>query len=133
MNRVRCETTQGAFEPVVNVEHLREMGFTVKSMVHNGYVEFWIYNIVGERESTTGGLAWDRKGDSTGMNPAENLEDAQVFLSGSVKWDNCSNWSFDMMESGLMHSCDRRGLQRVGDVMAYCWDYASKHCPGWDM
>lgn len=36
------------------------------------------------------------------------------------------------MESGMMHSCDRNGLQRVGDVMAHCWDYAAKHCPGWD-
>lgn len=123
---------QVTLEPVLNVENLVEMGFTVKSVVNDGYVEFWVYNIVGESRRRPGAFSWDRNGDQSNMNPTENLAEAQVFLSGTVKWDNCSNWSFNVMESGMMHSCDRNGLQRVGDVMAYCWDYAAKHCPGWD-
>lgn len=40
---------------------------------------------------------------------------------GSVKWDGCSNWQFNTHEC-MLHACDRKRLEALGDILAKCWD-----------
>ena len=51
----------------------------------------------------------------------DSLDDAQVFASGHVKWDGCSNVSFHS-ECNMTHRCDREGLENIGTVLARVHD-----------
>jgi len=41
---------------------------------------------------------------------------------GTVKWDGCSNWSFDC----ILHGCSRQDITNMTEVLARCWDWASE-------
>ena len=60
------------------------------------------------------------------------MEDADVYLHGSVKWDGCSNWYFDQQDRVMLHGCSRADLVNIGEVMAKCWDYARCNLESWD-
>jgi hypothetical protein len=51
---------------------------------------------------------------------------AVPYLHGSVKWDGCSNWHFDEQNRCMLHGCSRADVQRFGDVLGRCWDWAGK-------
>lgn len=44
-----------------------------------------------------------------------------LFADGFIKWDGCSNWSFQT-EQCMFHACDRERLVAVGEALAKCWD-----------
>jgi hypothetical protein len=54
------------------------------------------------------------------------------YLHGNVKWDGCSNWHFDAQDFVMLHGCCREDLQRIGDIMALCWDFTAILCPEWN-
>ena len=51
-----------------------------------------------------------------------------LFASGFVKWDGCSNWSFHQ-DTHMHHACRREGLTAVGDILARCWDASAGLMP----
>lgn len=54
----------------------------------------------------------------------KDATDAQVFASGSIKWDGCSNFRFDEQDRCMLHGCDREYLVNVGQVLARVHDEA---------
>ena len=52
------------------------------------------------------------------------LEAADVFLHGSVRFDECSNWHFDEQERVMLHGCSRQDIMAWSEAMARCWDWA---------
>ena len=44
--------------------------------------------------------------------------DDEPSLTGSVKWDGCSNWDTG---NTMLHACDREQLAFYGEAMAVCW------------
>jgi hypothetical protein len=60
-----------------------------------------------------------------------DIGDADLYLSGCVKWDGCSNWYFDEQDRVMLHGCSREDLTRLGEVMAQCWDWTAELCPNW--
>lgn len=46
------------------------------------------------------------------------VEEAEVFLRGSIKWDGCSNFYFP----GMTHRCDRAGLASIGILLGRIFD-----------
>jgi hypothetical protein len=98
-------------------------------------VDYTIYEILGK----TGKLGWSAPGqmlfqkagcDST--EPTEDIAEAEIFAHGSVKWDGCSNWEFDIQKDCMIHPCDRPRLERIGTILARCWDLTAELCPRWD-
>lgn len=114
----------------VRVVSFLDLGYTVKAEAHDYYVDYTVYQIDGVDGDKP---LWHKKGAESTPSYVETLEEAEVFLNGSVKWDGCSNWSLDAMQKDvMMHSCDREGLVAVGEVMARCWDLTATLCPNWD-
>lgn len=90
------------------VRHFRELGFTVVAHKHSHKVEFSIYDIEEWEEGTKS--FWHR---------------AEPYLHGRVRWDGCSDWYFDEQDRAMLHGCCKADVQRIGDIMAACWEWAS--------
>lgn len=103
--------------------------FTIVATPHEFRVEYIIYEILGRCED--GEVLWHKDGASCSMDQADGLEDAEVFISGQVKWDGCSDWNFDANEGCMIHMCDKDGLVSIGRVMAECWDMTKELCTNW--
>jgi hypothetical protein len=86
-----------------HTKHLEELNFTVLANVSEYYVTFVIHDM-----------------------HAEDVD--EIYLHGSVKWDGCSNWYFDEQDRNMLHGCDKADLQRLGIVMAFCWDWTVELC-----
>jgi hypothetical protein len=107
---------------------LLDLGYTIVPEVHDYHVEFKVYKFVCEQ----GGVFEYQKADSESMNLTTNLDEAEVYLRGSVKWDGCSNWHFDEQDRVMLHFCDHGDLLNLGVVMATCWEMAEELCPNFD-
>lgn len=95
-------------------------GFTVFATVKDECrVEFVAYDIFGRNPDGTPLWAND-------CQPVDTVEEAEVYFSGQVKWDHCSNWQFDEQERVMLHFCCRDELLRLGEALAGCWDWAKE-------
>lgn len=113
----------------VNLEALE---FTVVAEVHGRHrVDFKIYNICGYQMPENTPL-WHKAGSDTSHDMVDKLSESEVYLHGQVKWDGCSDWHFDEQDRVMLHGCSRANIQRFGDVMGYCWDWASMLLPKFD-
>ncbi len=77
-----------------------------------------------------GSLVVDKANSQCTPNPTEKLEEAEVFLSGSVKWDGCSN--FNLGEGGYYHFCSKQEAIDIGVLLGRLYDWAAKLIPNWD-
>jgi hypothetical protein len=51
-------------------------------------------------------------------------------FEGYVKWDGCTNWG--TTENRAHHTCTRRDVQNVGELLLRIRDTAAKMMPRWD-
>lgn len=110
----------------------RDLDFAVVVSATDPYrVDFDIYMIAGYDfdVSADGAIYFHQKGKATSPHHVNDIENAEVFITGSVKWDGCSNWT---MQSNYFHACSRAELARIGEVLGRCFDMAAKLCPNWD-
>jgi len=120
----------GQVDAVV-IQHWEDLEFTVVATPHEYHVDYVLYEIAGYTEPGNKPL-WPKKGADPGPDFVESLDDAEPYLHGHVKWDGCSNWSFDEQDRGVMlHGCSRDDLLHLGEVMARCWDLTKGLCPNW--
>lgn len=118
------------------VRHSPELSFTIVAVPHDYHVEYSIYDIEGFGEGEARGVydrpLWHQAGAAIYPSTVDTLEEAEPYLHGSVKWDGCSNWHFDMQDRVMLHGCSRENVQRFGDVMTLCWDWTAELCPHWN-
>jgi hypothetical protein len=113
-----------------------DIGFTVvATQKDEAYVHFDVYEIVAHsRGATDGGgydvLNWPLKGGSNAED-TDNLDEAQRYLHGEVKFDGCSNWYFDEQDEVMLHFCSLKDIQAISKVMEHCWLWASELIPNW--
>jgi hypothetical protein len=128
-------TTNGADGLDCEQRHVRQdfqdLWYTVVAEPHSHYVEYKVYAIEGIGGESGEQSLWHKNGDPCSPSPVETLEEAEVFLHGSVKWDGCSNWYFDEQDRVMIHGCERDHLANIGEVMARCWDMTKELCPHW--
>jgi len=48
--------------------------------------------------------------------PTEDMEEAEVYLEGTIKFDRCSNWDFKTSEV-LKHFCGVEEVEEFGELM----------------
>ena len=108
----------------------RDLNFTITAKVDDCMVEFKIYDIVGWVEGSISGI-YDKPLYPTFREHTEDIDKAEVYLSGHIKWDGCSNWNFDEQDRGMIHGCTKHDLERISGVMLRCWDMTSSLCPNW--
>jgi len=63
------------------------------------------------------------------INPSELTDGNEVFASGAIKWDGCSNWKFDEQERCMLHGCTKQHLLNLGIILAECWEWTRELLP----
>ena len=118
------------------IKNLNDLDFTIVANPHEHRIEYIIYDIEGYTKDKTKDIfdipLWHRAGSPCHPDSVESLELAQPYLHGYVKWDGCSNWYFDEQDRCMLHGCSRSDIQRFGDVMAFCWDWAKELLPNFE-
>ncbi|MFY7897013.1 MAG: hypothetical protein ACOVP8_12325 [Phycisphaerales bacterium] len=68
--------------------------------------------------------AWEGEHGITfdGCPPSSEYSECDPVVSGYVKWDGCSNWTFD----DCVHFCERDGPLKLATAMAACHDHANE-------
>lgn len=63
---------------------------------------------------------------------SRDIEDAEIFLSGFIKWDGCSNMKFDAQEKAYLLFCGRKGAKDIGKLMEKLYDLAAEMMPEYE-
>lgn len=113
------------------VRHFKELNFTVVATPDEYHVDYTIYEHEGIE--TNGNVLFHRKGSLHSPDPVENIDDSEAYISGSVKWDGCSNWNFDEQDRGVMlHGCTKEDVVNLGLILGECWDWTESLCDHWN-
>lgn len=116
--------------PAQKVWHNVDLEFTIVAEIQQYKVDYTIYDIEGYAQGDSLGIfdrpVWHKAGDKFYPSTVDTLEEAEPYLHGEVKWDGCSNWYFDEQDRNMLHGCCRKDVQRLGDVMAACWDWTAE-------
>lgn len=99
--------------------------------VDGNRVKFTVYDIEGLEDGDEKKPLFHKEGSPSHPDPVRTIEEADIYLHGEVKWDGCSNWHFDQQDRVMLHGCSREDVQRYGDIMGACWDWASELLPNW--
>lgn len=110
------------------VRHLEGLMFSVVAEQHeNGCsVSYIVFQTLGVDEQ---GVRWWIKDRDGIFGMTSNIDEADVYLHGFVKWDGCSNWYFDEQDHAMIHFCGRRGMKRVSDLLFACFDMTEELIP----
>ena len=112
------------------VIYFDDIGYAAKVTNQESHrIEFVVYEIEGVTDK--GQRLFHKKDSPTNPDPVETMDEADVYLHGSVKWDGCSNWYFDEQNRVMLHGCSREDLTNLGEVMAKCWDYVKDNLESW--
>jgi len=110
---------------------LHEIGYTIRGRLdENGYyVEVEAYEM-----SASNPVLFRKKNSSTAKDRyIEDLENAERFLSGHVKWDGCSNLCIDECYDGSkMHFCGKSDATKIGVLLGAIYDLAYDLMPNAD-
>jgi hypothetical protein len=105
---IRDVGNSGNYEIVVTERHSHWLGFNV-------------YQVLGRTES--GARMYNRDGYSSSPDPVEDRTVAQVFISGSIKWDGCSDMSID---DEPLHFCGRDNVEEFAALLSAIYDLAAE-------
>lgn len=106
-----------------------ELPFTIVLWPEDYQIGFRCY----ERVSVSGEpLQYHVYGWTDGLEWTPDLDRAQPFLSGTIKWDGCSNLTFDDQALGALHFCGREHAAQVGALIARLYDLAAELISNWD-
>ena len=114
---------------IKKVFHFKELAFTVVATPNEYYVDYKIYDHEGGDDK--GNYLFHKKGADDYPNPVESMNDADIFIHGTVKWDGCSNWYFDEQDNCMLHGCSKEYIVRFGLILGECWELTKKLCPMW--
>lgn len=105
-------------------------GFLCRAIPHEHYAEFTVYTVLWLEE---GKPFFQEKEAMTSPEPTTDLNEAEVYLSGSVKWDGCSNLMFDAQNDCALHFCGKKeAIENTGGLIAKVYDLAKEIIPAWD-
>lgn len=98
-----------------------DLGFSVIFEPNEYYTDFKVYKIT----------AWSMN-NSTRYYENKNkqrthIENADVFMSGHIKWDGCSNIKFDEQDRCMLHFCGKKDAMKIGELMERLYDEGSKY------
>lgn len=109
-------------DAVTHTKHLKELNYFVIAVSNDYYCDFKIYRVAGTTCDAEETLVF-------GPNCEPFHDGLETELTGSVKWDGCSNWDNG---DDMLHGCNRQHLIDLGLLLAACWDWAAELIPHWD-
>ena len=108
-------------------KHFKDIYYSVFAEVYSHYIEFKVYPIFAI-EHNTNAILWEKR-ESPIIDGTKELDKAQVFLSGSIKWNNCSNWKFDIQDKVMLHFCSKQESMNLGILFERLYKIAEDHVP----
>jgi|ERR1700723_2579379 len=101
--------------------------FTIVAEPHDYHCDFICYQSISTDVNQP---LYRRKDDSNQW--TENISEAEIFLSGFVKWDECSNWLFNIQDDCMIHFCVKEEAEQVGRLFGRLYDLAAELIPNWN-
>lgn len=93
-----------------------DIGWTVLIRNHGHVIQFKAFEITGEEitgPNHPGALLYEERDAHSSADVTANLDEAMVWFAGSVKWDGCSDWTWDT-EATMFHLC---GYAKLLDLL----------------
>lgn len=112
-----------------SAELIRDVGDyeIVVTEKHSHWIGFNVYHVLGKTES--GVRMYNRDGYQSSPDPVEDRSAAQVMLSGSIKWDGCSNINID---DDPLHFCGRSDVEEFAKLLSAIYDLAAELTPSYE-
>lgn len=104
----------GDYEIVVTEKHSHWLGFNV-------------YQVISKTAS--GVRVYNRDGYESSPDPVEDRAAAQIMLSGSIKWDGCSNLT---IEDEPLHFCGRSSMEEFTALLLAIYSLAAELIPSYE-
>lgn len=82
-------------------------------------MDFEVYEIMGEAQN--GEVILQEAGLSI-----RDIDHAERYLHGHVKWDGCSNWSFDEQDRCMLHFCGMHDVENLKALFARMYAIADE-------
>ncbi len=84
------------------------------------FVDFKVYEIVAHTEGEKGkfDVPWYEGIDGCGMDDkaTEDIEKANTYIAGTVKWDGCSHFNFGDAD-GYIHLCGKFSMKNLQEII----------------
>jgi hypothetical protein len=108
----------------VRIEHYPRLGYAVIFTRGEAWIDFKAVTCYPPNTGLGDVRQYQEDGATCSPKPVPDINAAEVFAHGSVKWDGCSNFTFD--DNGTMHQCSRSGLVNIGLMLGYVHDAAGE-------
>lgn len=103
-----------------DISHFDDIGFSVVATLgeNKHFVEFLAYKHLTETTFKTDPPIRTFIADDSEVCdiPTEDIENAEIYLEGTIKFDGCSNWDFKTDEE-LKHFCSVEKVEEFGELM----------------
>lgn len=66
-----------------------------------------------------------------GTDVTSDLEKAQIYLSGQIKWDGCADLYFDEQENAALHFCGIKDARRISCLIERLYEIAKELIEHW--
>lgn len=94
---------------------------------HGHWIGFNVYRVLGKTEN--GVRMYNRDGYQSSPDPVEDRAAAQIAISGSIKWDGCSDLSID---DEPLHFCGRADAEEFAALLSVIYDLAAELIPSYE-
>jgi hypothetical protein len=113
----------------IETEIIREVGDyeIVVTEKRSHWLGFKVYRVLGKTES--GVRMYNRDGYQSSPDPVEDRAAAQVALSGSIKWDGCSDIKID---DEPLHFCGRDDAEEFAALLSALYGLAADLIPSYE-
>lgn len=114
---------------ITEVEIVRDVGDyeIVITERHSHWIGFKAYRVLGKTES--GARIYNRDDYKSSPDPIEDRNAAQVMLSGTIKWDGCSDVTID---DEPLHFCGRSNMEEFTALLSAIYDLAAELIPSYE-
>lgn len=110
---------------------LKDLGYYVALKIFGYYMEFNVYpcgESISEKDSVP---IFETMGSNT-YKPTEDIKKATILISGSIKWDGCSNFNHPDELNGLQHFCGLEMHKKYFLVWEKLYNFAAQLIPNAD-
>lgn len=90
------------------------------------HADFTVYCLFGREKD---GQPIYLKADCISSEPTDDVSQAEIYLSGGVKWDGCLNWTFDEQERCMLHFCGAKDAVQIGELFRQLYLIAAEVMP----
>lgn len=106
-----------------------KLGFTVRYKLSDYYADFMLYECIGFEPDDR--PCYSKRG-CVATAPTADLDEAEVCMAGSIKWDGCSNVEYPETRECMQHLCGRGGWRDWCSALMALYDEVAPKIPAYD-